>query len=226
MAVKDELKEQKFDAMLKPALYEQMLKEMEAGEMPAEKHEFSRSFDRKMKRVLKKAGRTEAGYFRNVRVAVAAGVVVVAALGVVTMNVEALRVPIQNMFMGDTHSTLDYGGKKGEIEVPEEYVEYVPEYVLPGYELVYAYGDDDKCYLQYKNLEGVYYSITISSGNKRAAFDTEDGEVLEKRVENYDVIFMKKDEEIWASFVVRNMRYVIEGKLAMKDIEDIIKAMN
>ena len=226
MAVKDELKEQKFDAMLKPALYEQMLKEMEAGEMPAEKHEFSRSFDRKMKRMLKKAGRTEEGHFRNVKVAVAAGVVVVAALGVVTMNVEALRVPIQNMFMGDTHSTLDYGGKKGEIEVPEAYVEYVPEYVLDGYELVYAYGDIEKCYLQYNNIDSQKYFITIYVEDIRTAFDSEDGEIFEKKIENCDVIFMEKDGAIWASFMNGNMRYVIEGNLKMQDIEDIIKAMD
>lgn len=225
MAVKDELKEQKFDAMLKPALYEQMLKEMEAGEMPAEKHEFSRSFDRKMKRMLKKAGRTEEGHFRNVKVAVAAGVVVVAALGVVTMNVEALRVPIQNMFMGDTHSTLDYGGKKGEIEVPEAYVEYVPEYVLDGYELVYAYGDIEKCYLQYSNLDGKNYFVTMYIGNKREAFDTENGKIYQKKIGEYDVVFMEKDEDIWASFVIGNMLYIIEGNLKMQDVEEIVNNM-
>lgn len=223
MATGDELKEQKFDAMLKPALYEQMLKEMEEDGMPVEKHEFSRSFDRKMKKLARTAGMPVEKRFRNVKVAVATGVVVVAALGIVTMNVDALRVPIWNLFMGEEYSAIDFGGKKEEIEVPVEYEEYVPGYVLPGYELVYAYGDEDKCYLQYRNLEGLDYFITLSSGNKRAAFDTEDGEVIEKKIENYDVIFMEKDEEMWASFMVGNIRYVFEGNLRMQDIEDIIK---
>lgn len=223
MATGDELKEQKFDAMLKPALYEQMLKEMEEDGMPVEKHEFSRSFDRKMKKLARTAGMPVEKRFRNVKVAVATGVVVVAALGIVTMNVDALRVPIWNLFMGEEYSVIDFGGKKEEIEVPVEYEEYVPGYVLPGYELVYAYGDGDKCYLQYKNMDGMDYFVTIHTSIIRTAFDTEDSEMIEKKIEGYDVIFMEKDEEMWASFMVGNIRYVFEGNLRMQDIEDIIK---
>ena len=223
MATGDELKEQKFDAMLKPALYEQMLKEMEEAGMPVEKHEFSRSFDRKMKKLARTAGMPVEKRFRNVKVAVATGVVVVAALGIVTMNVDALRVPIWNLFMGEEYSVIDFGGKKEEIEVPVEYEEYVPGYVLPGYELVYAYGDSSKCLLQYRNLEGVDYFVTLYRENIRTAFDTEDSEMIEKTIEGYDVIFMEKDKDIWASFMAGNIRYVFEGNLRMQDVEDIIK---
>jgi len=224
MSIDNELKEQKFDAMLKPALYEQMIKEMEGQEMPVEGHQFSRTFERRMKRLVRKNGAAER--YRSVKAAVALGMAVVVALGVVTMNVEALRVPIWNLFMGEEYSVIDFGGKKEEIEIPVEYEGFVPEYVVPGYELVYAYGDDESCYLQYSNIDGQRYNIAIYMGNKRTAFDTEDGEVIEKEIEDYNVIFMEKDEEMWASFMRGTIRYVIEGNLKMQDIEELVREMN
>ena len=150
MSARDELNEQKFDAMLKPALYEYMLKELEKQEkeIPDTKHEFSKSFERKMNRLMRKIDAKE-NHHKKAKVIAAAVLVTVAALGMLTMNVEAIRVPVQNFFMGEEYSAIDFGGKKDVVEVPEEYAEYVPEYVADGYELVFARGDEEKCYLQY-----------------------------------------------------------------------------
>lgn len=185
MSVKEELNEQKFEAMLKPALYEYMLKELEKEEqnIPDTKHQFSKSFERKMNRLMRKIDAQENRH-KKVKIAAAAILAAVVATGVLTMNVEALRVPIQNFFMGKEYSVIDFGGRKDAVEVPVEYEAYVPEYVLEGYQLVYVYGDDEKCCLQYRHIDGSGYNITIYINDTRIAFDTEEGEVSEEKLEN------------------------------------------
>lgn len=226
MSARDELNEQKFDAMLKPALYEYMLKELEKQEkeIPDTKHEFSKSFERKMNRFMRKID-AEENHHKKAKVIAAAVLVTVVALGMLTMNVEAIRVPIQNFFMGDEYSALDFGGKKDTVEIPVEYVEYAPEYVVDGYELVFARGDEEKCYLQYENIDGLKYQIIIYVNGTRTAFDTENGEVSETRIGNYDVITMKKEGRTWINFSVKGLDYTIDGELEISEIEEILDSI-
>lgn len=226
MSARDELNEQKFDAMLKPALYEYMLKELEKQEkeIPDTKHEFSKSFERKMNRLMRKID-AEENHHKKAKVIAAAVLVSVAALGMLTMNVEAIRVPIQNFFMGDEYSAIDFGGKKDVIEIPVEYEEYVPEYVPVGYELVYARQGDDLCYLQYSNMDGQKYDITIYVGDIRTAFDTEDGEVSEIKIGSHDAVTMEKDGKIWIGFLSKGIGYTIESYLELPEIEHILDSI-
>jgi len=226
MSARDELNEQKFEAMLKPALYEYMLKELEKQEkeIPDTKHQFSKSFERKMNRLMRKID-AEENHHKKAKVVVAAVLTATVALGVLTMNVEAIRVPIQNFFMGEEYSVIDFGGKKDVVEIPEEYAGYVPEYVVDGYELVYARGVDEQCYLQYSNIDGERYDITIYIGEARAAFDTEDGKVSNIKIGNYDAVKMEKDGRTWIEFVVGNAVYVIEGNEEASEIEKIFDSI-
>lgn len=226
MSARDELNEQKFDAMLKPALYEYMLKELEKQEkeIPDTKHEFSKSFERKMNRLMRKID-AEENHHKKAKVIAAAVLVTVAALGMLTMNVEAIRVPIQNFFMGDEYSAIDFGGKKEVIEIPVEYEEYVPEYVVDGYELMYARETDGGCYLQYNNMDGLKYQIIIYVNGVRTAFDTENGEVSETRIGNYDVIIMEKEGRTWIYFSAKGLDYTIDGELEISEIEKILDSI-
>ena len=226
MSAKDELNEQKFEAMLKPALYEYMLKELEKEEqnIPDTKHQFSKSFERKMNRLMRKIDAQENRH-KRIKIAAAAALAVVAATGALTMNVEALRVPIQNFFMGEVYSVIDFGGKKDTMEVPVEYEAYAPEYVPDGYELAYVYGDDEKCCLQYKHLEGSRYNITIYIKDTRMAFDTEDGKVSEMKIGNYDIVKLEKDGRIWIEFIAGKSIYVIESNFKLSELEKILESI-
>lgn len=226
MSARDELNEQKFDAMLKPALYEYMLKELEKQEkeIPDTKHEFSKSFERKMNRLMRKID-AEENHHKKAKVIAAAVLVTVTALGMLTMNVEAIRVPIQNFFMGDEYSVIDFGRKKDVIEVPVEYEEYVPEYVVDGYELVYAREIDRVCYLQYRNIDGKEYDISICIKDIRTAFDTEDAEVSEIKIGSHDAVTMEKDGKTWISFLSKGIRYTIESYLELSEIEKILDSV-
>lgn len=223
MSAKDELNEQKFEAMLKPALYEYMLKELEKEEqnIPDTKHQFSKSFERKMNRLMRKIDAQENRH-KRIKIAAAAALAVVAATGALTMNVEALRVPIQNFFMGEVYSVIDFGGKKDTVEVPVEYEAYAPEYVPDGYELAYVYGDDEKCCLQYGNLDGQRYDIIIHFKETRTAFDTENGEVSKEKIGDFDVITMVKNGRSWINVTIKGILYIIEGDLNVSDLERIL----
>ena len=226
MSVKEELNEQKFEAMLKPALYEYMLKELEKEEqnIPDTKHQFSKSFERKMNRLMRKIDAQENRH-KKVKIAAAAILAAVVATGVLTMNVEALRVPIQNFFMGKEYSVIDFGGRKDAVEVPVEYEAYVPEYVLEGYQLVYAYGDDEKCCLQYRHIDGSGYNITIYINDTRIAFDTEEGEVSEEKIGKYDVVKVEKDGRVWIEFNTGKSRYVIESNMELSELGKILDSI-
>lgn len=227
MTVTDDLKEQKFDALLKPALYEQMLQELQNQELPAEKHLFSKSFNKKMTGLMEEK-ETKVYRLKNFKTLAAVSLLAITILGFITMNVEAIRVPIQNLFMGDTHSTIDFGDKKGEIEIPVEYEEYAPGYVISGYELVYAYADEKRCYLQYSNIDGQEYFVVIYKKGVREAFDTEEGIVTEKKIGKYNVIIMEKEGEKWIDYRKNNMIYTINGsaeKLVETEVEKILDSM-
>lgn len=224
MSVSDDIKEQKFDAMLKPALYEQMIQEMERQEVPEEKHPFSKSFDRKMNRLIRKA-EAEENRYRSVKAWAAVIVAAVVALGVLTMSVEAIRVPIWNLFMGEEYSVIDFGRKKEVIEIPEAYEAYAPGYVVTGYELVYAYEDTENCFLQYKNLDGQGYVISIYKVDTRTAFDTEEGEVSKIKIGDQDVILMEKDERRWVNFSMNHIGYIIEGNVDIVEIKKIMESI-
>ncbi len=226
MSVKEELNEQKFEAMLKPALYEYMLKELEKEEqnIPDTKHQFSKSFERKMNRLMRKIDAQENRH-KKVKIAAAAILAAVVATGVLTMNVEALRVPIQNFFMGKEYSVIDFGGRKDAVEVPVEYEAYVPEYVPEGYQLVYTYGDDEKCCLQYSNIDGQRYDITIYVKETRTAFDTESGEVSKIVIGNYEVVKVEKDGRIWMEFISGKVVYVIEGNIELIELEKVLDSI-
>ncbi len=224
MSVSDDIKEQKFDAMLKPALYEQMIQEMERQEVPEEKHPFSKSFDRKMNRLIRKA-EAEENRYRSVKAWAAVIVAAVVALGVLTMSVEAIRVPIWNLFMGEEYSVIDFGRKKEVIEIPEAYEAYAPGYVVTGYELVYAYEDTENCFLQYNSVDGQEYAITIYKENTRTAFDTEAGEISETRIGERDVLMVEKDGRIWVNFTAQNVGYIIEGSVDLTEMEKILNSI-
>lgn len=226
MSVKEELNEQKFEAMLKPALYEYMLKELEKEEqnIPDTKHQFSKSFERKMNRLMRKIDAQENRH-KKVKIAAAAILAAVVATGVLTMNVEALRVPIQNFFMGKEYSVIDFGGRKDAVEVPVEYEAYVPEYVPEGYQLVYAYGDGEKCCLQYSNIDGQRYDITIYVKETRTAFDTESGEVSKIVIGNYEIVKVEKDGRIWMEFISGKVVYVIEGNIELIELEKVLDSI-
>ena len=227
MTVTDDLKEQKFDALLKPALYEQMLQELQNQELPAEKHLFSKSFNKKMAGLMEEK-ETKVYRLKNFKTLAAVSLLAIAILGFITMNVEAIRVPIWNLFMGDEYSVIDYGGKKEEIEIPVEYEEYAPGYVISGYELVYAYADEKRCYLQYSNIDGKKYYIMIYLMKTREAFDTEEGMVLEKRIGEHNVVMMEKDGEVWIDYRKNGIAYTINGsaeEMIEVEIEEVLDSI-
>lgn len=127
--------------------------------------------------------------------------------------------------MGKEYSVIDFGGRKDAVEVPVEYEAYVPEYVPEGYQLVYAYGDDEKCCLQYSNIDGQRYNVTIYTDGTRTAFDTEEGEVSEEKIGKYDVVKVEKDGRVWIEFNTGKSRYIIESNMELSELGKILDSI-
>lgn len=218
------IQQEKWNAMLKVALYEQLETETEYENIEEEEHKFSKDFEYKMEELMSEKGKKKRYRSRGTVAAVLA--VVVLAAGLVGMHAEAIKVPVLNFMKADEYSVTDYGDKKSVVEVPEEYVQYAPTYVPEGFELVYAFARERKCYLQYRNsMDGREYDITILDDISRIAFDSEDAETVEKEIGGYDAIFAEKDGMVWGSSIVGNYAYSLEGEVEMEILEKILESI-
>ena len=97
--------------------------------------------------------------------------------------------------------------------------------MLEGYQLVYAYGDDEKCCLQYRHIDGSGYNITIYINDTRIAFDTEEGEVSEEKIGKYDVVKVEKNGRVWIEFNTGKSRYVIESNMELSELGKILDSI-
>lgn len=218
-----DIKEEKFNAMVKLALYEQMEQEMAKEEIPSVEHEFSKEFEKKMNRLIKKT-ENKRTHYRKWKTTAAVGLITVVAAGVITMNVDALRLPVLNLITGQRYATL--GSNKGaeQVEIPQDYVDYVPSYVPEGFELVYAYGDEDMGYMEYVNGEKEYH-ITIVPNEEQTDFDTEDGKIKEIEVAGKQIIVLEKEGKLWATHTKFHHAIIVDGELKIEDIQLILNSI-
>lgn len=218
------IQQEKWNAMLKVALYEQLETETEYENIEEEEHKFSKDFEYKMEELMSEKGKKKRYRSRGTVAAVLA--VVVLAAGLVGMHAEAIKVPVLNFMKADEYSVTDYGAKKSVVEVPEEYEEYAPTYVPEGFELVYTYARERKCYLQYRNsIDGKEYEVIILNEKNRIAFDSEDAETVEKKIGGYDALIADKDGIVWLSCILGNHTYSLEGEIELEDAEEILKSV-
>lgn len=220
-----DMQEEKFNALIKIALCEQLDWEEEYENMPEEEHEFSEAFEQKMEAFMTGTEEKRKHRFKGTSAAAILAVILLAA-GMVGGNVEAIRVPIFSFLKFEEYSVLDYGNKKEVIEIPEEYVQYAPSYVPEGFALVYVHAEEKRCYLQYiDGINGKGYDITILEEKNRIAFDSEDSQQEEMRLGGYEILMAEKENAVWISCDIGKRTYWLEGDIEMDAFEKILESI-
>lgn len=224
------LNKAKFEAMLKLALEEQLQLE-EPILLPDDKgkkgHDFSWKFRRKVKQLKRKTKEGRAERSRKMQNGIAAAVVMVLLGTALAFNVDAFKIPAYNLIMQvkDDYSSVNWLESAEEVAVPEEFAEFMPDYVPKGFRLAYARVETNTCYLKYKNGNKVYVLDFYKEGQE-LFLDTEKTGSKLIPGDSDNIIEVVKGELIQLSILKNNNLYSVSGDITKEEGIKILKSIN
>lgn len=223
------LNKAKFEAMLKLALEEQLQLE-EPILLPDDKgkkgHDFSWKFRRKVKQLKRKTKEGRAERSRKMQNGIAAAVVMVLLGTALAFNVDAFKIPAYNLIMQvkDDYSSVNWLESAEEVAVPEEFAEFMPDYVPKGFRLAYARVVLDSCYLRYES-GNMFYGLDIYIHGQEVFLDTEEAGTELIPGDTDKIIEVEKGDLIQLSILKKEILYTISGNIEQKEEVMILKSI-
>lgn len=147
-----------------PALEEKIMRAYPKEEELA--YEFSEEFERKMKKLMKRAAQKEkyglpVSTGKRIAAAIAVGLIGIMAVSVNTkaLNMEFIRTKLYEFTQTvyDTYIERRYTAPEDQVG---EFVPLYPEYIPEGYELAIEEADDTSLFISYENKEGTGFAIS------------------------------------------------------------------
>lgn len=250
--MKKELKEQLFEDMIKAALQDELEEEtseiMTEEEMRAagiEVPTFSREFERKMERMIRRRRReewmqTNKKMLRNLA---AVFLLVCLAGGTVISTVDAVRIPIKNFFLeiggmfvqaddyiesarSETEEIIpEVGLKAEEVVISEEYAEFMPTYVLEGYNLTYVIKEANNLMLEYSHPDGSFYMLQFCPEIPSNYVDGENANVETIEINGMQATIVKEENMIRVVYQNNNSQYILQGSMSQTEAIKILESI-
>lgn len=232
--MKNDLKQDKTDALLRLALEEQMeqdeyLNQYKTNADMDEPHTFSDEHNRKMKKMMKKALRVERHSERHKmirRIAAAIGLVLVGSITMVT-RVEAFRVPLLRFFSNITAESTFFGvQKENNFAVTEKFQEYEPQYIPAGFSVEETVELGTSFYIKYLNdQQSQRYTFYYFENIDNRAVDTEDATGNNDFINGNKAIVIQKGNEIRILMYKDNHEYCVQGNISMEEGYKILESI-
>ncbi len=187
----------------------------------------SRSFQRKMDRLLHKQSRSSQAsrLLHNMKKFVAVLLITITIAFAAMMTVEAFREKVIEVVVHIYHelTLFEYSSDKIAASLPEIQFGYLPE----GLELVSDETSFDSVrHIHCENSSGEYIDLDIDGISKNTALswvvDTEDAEVMTRILNGTEVTFISKKDRQIAVWTDQNISYVLQSNLAFSEIESIL----
>lgn len=186
--------------------------------------EYSEEHKRRMEKLFKK----EKKNFCWGKFAKRAAMVILAVFlsGVLALQVEAVRIKIENWYYEITGEALHIGNS---IEDLPGYSESdMPIYVLSD-EFVEKYGfsvtqeiNELGVRTKYKNINGKYLSVIQHLSDRNVQVDNNEGEIIKKKVNGKEVIIVKREEDVSLYFKMDNNPMCIHTNEKEEKFEEIM----
>lgn len=149
------------------------------AELPEEPHEFSRRFQRKMKRLLREQGRSDFGKglsrFGRAAAAVLAAVLLVNLVLIGT--VEAYREEVWKLTLRVTERFTEFRVTGGSTAPALEFVPIEPPYIPEGYEEIDVLRNDGVNEIIYSNGTGIIHFSQSGFSEGSILLNTEDADI-------------------------------------------------
>ena len=232
--MKNDLKQDKTDALLRLALEEQMeqdeyLNQYKTNADMDEPHTFSDEHNRKMKKMMKKALRVERHSERHKmirRIAAAIGLVLVGSITMVT-RVEAFRVPLLRFFNNITAESTFFGvQKENNFAVTENFQEYEPQYIPAGFSVKEVSETSHSFYITYWNEDtNKDYTLFYYSSRDSRAVDSENAVTWEEYIGNNKATIIQKGEDIRILMPKNGGEYCLQGSIELEVAYEILESI-
>lgn len=222
------------DELLRTALAEYV--ESELARLPSDAeigtHKFSKSFERKMQRLIDSEHKSYGFMVRTTGRRVISVLVAVMLLTTTALfSVSATRGPIVTFFTEaydkftavffDKPETTTYSDESDPLE--EITVGYIPE----GFELISKNGSEMSCRLEYANeVEHSLIIMVRPIGEAGLTFDTEGVEVVSIEVNGYDGIYYYQKGISSVMWNDNNRYYIIRGDLDYNAIMEVAESIS
>lgn len=234
--MKDTSREELFDNMLRMALKEyiedtepELKTEDELREAGIPLPEFSFRFEHRMNRLIRKERRKEwwKKHGKSTKRLVASMILAVVIGGAAIFNVDAFRIPIVSFFMNlkEDHSVIAINGGESKPILSEKFQEYLPSYVLEGFAVSKVEEGSDTFFVEYSNSDGKSYMLDFKMTASSGAIDTEKADLDEQKLQDYPIVFSKKDTKIIAIWMPAGHEYNLSGGINQEEALRILNSV-
>ncbi len=223
--------ENQFDELLKAAIQEYGGEYIEIPEEMRKPHHFSRSFERRMQKLIRQAGIQVKHRRLPLRQLIAIIIAAVMVLSAAAMSVSAVRDVIIG-FITEVYETFTGVRAEPSEDAPETLEEIYEVTWLPeGYELISEYNNGQYRQLRYEkeNARIIFYQTTEDSYTSN--YDTEEADIVSVMVgETYGFEIEYNDEcvIVWQEdgFVFSvNFIYSQEGKINQNEMKNVANSV-
>ncbi|MFI3141494.1 MAG: DUF4367 domain-containing protein [Clostridia bacterium] len=196
----------------------------EFEDVPNEKeieHEFSKSFDKKTKKIIKNSQST----FKNSKTLKRVAAIFTASLVILsasTIQIDSLETMFYSFFVNDygEYSEIDWSGEPSVIEKFIEEETYIPTYITQGYEIdLFDSGMFDTIILfrdEYKNTITFHQKVL---GGGKSNYNTEDAELRKTYVFEKEALIVERDDElIYLVFRHDGFEFAIAGIISEEEL--------
>ena len=234
--MKQELKNEMFDAMLRSAFqdYAKAAKpELETREelraRGVELHAFSPEFEGKMKKLIRKTKRKAwwRDHRKRIQHTAAMFVALIAAGGVLVTQVDAVRIPVVNFVISvsEKFSEIQIGSSGENSALSEKFQDYLPTYMPEGFVVESVEETENTFSVLYTNESGGQYSIDFYVSAAGGAIDTEEATVMEEKIHGYSALMIQKEDQIMVFWYPSGHEYIIAGTISKEDILSILNSI-
>lgn len=232
--MKTQTQEEMLDILLRDAFREDiqrrtpaLLTEEEMENVPPVT--FSPEFERKMEKLIRRARYVEWWQRNRTRVKrlTAMFAVVLLVGGLLVTKADALRLPFLKLIYTtrEEFTEIDVGTSDEENRLSKELAEFLPTYVLEGFQFDLVEEGEDFFRCAYKNKDGEYYSVSFFESVLGGAVDTENAMATEIKIKGFPGFITEKDDRITILWYPDGYQYVVEGTISVQEMLDIIESV-
>lgn len=232
--MKTQTQEEMLDILLRDAFREDiqrrtpaLLTEEEMENVPPVT--FSPEFERKMEKLIRRARYVEWWQRNRTRVKrlTAMFAVVLLVGGLLVTKADALRIPFFKLLYTarEEYTEIDVGVPDEDPHISEEFAEFLPSYVLEGFELNSIKEYETFCTLSYENKNDSYYSVVFYIAAANGAIDTEKTKVNEQNIKGYPGYITEKDGRTTLLWYPNEHEYIISGSISLEEIFCLIESI-
>lgn len=205
------------------------------GTMPLDNeisdHEFSQSFERKMKKVIKGQRRPawikSSLLFLKRTAAVAMVALVITAAGV--MSVDAYRERVIEVVVQVFHDLTSYRfyteRSDGYKTAPKVDFSYIPD----GFELTESRVGETRAYYLFENREGTFFEldevVIQPGGDYGMILDTEDSQMEHFYIGDVEAIANSKGSDGNVLWSIENIRFDLYGNIGIEELKEIARGI-